>query len=79
MGVRHFHAENCNSHPLARHGGLQCEGDLAGEFPEAGIGLPVEVEDVVVLHVLRYHQGMARSQRVDVEKCVVFLILRHLV
>ena len=77
--MRHFHAENSHTYPLARHSRLNRLGNLSCKCTEACVCLLVKVEDVVILYVPRDHEGVSLRHRGDIEECVEFLALRHFV
>ena len=79
MRVRDFHAQDSDAHPLARDGLADGDGDFAGELRQALIGLFVQVENVVVLHMLGNHEGVALGHRGDVQESVEVFALRALV
>ena len=78
VGVGHFHAQDGDPDPLAGNRRLERDGDLAGESPEAGVGLLVQVEDVIVLHLLGNHEGMPLGKGVDVEEGIEVFALGDL-
>ena len=75
----HFHAEHGHAYALAGHGGLDGQRDLAREGPQALISLLVQMEDIVVLHIFGNDEGMARSERANVEERIEIVALGALV
>ena len=53
MGVRYLHSKHGHPYPLAWNSSLDGLSDLPCKCTETGIGLIVEVEDVIFLCVLR--------------------------
>lgn len=78
VSVRHFHSEHADSHTLARHGGLDGDRHLAGKRPQPFVGLLVQMEDVVILNVLRNDKSMPFRKRAYVQKGVELIVLGHL-
>lgn len=79
MSMGHFHSENRNAYSLARNGRLDGQGHLAGKSPKTLVDSLVEVEDVVVLDILRNDEHMALYKRIDVEKGVILLVFSDFV
>ena len=48
VGVRNLHAQDGNPYTLAGNGGLEGNGNLAGERPESLINSRIEIENVVL-------------------------------
>ena len=71
--MRHFHAKHGYAYPLAGDGGLEGHCNLAGKCPKAFISSLIQVEDVVVFHVLRDYQCVTGGQGGNVQECVEVL------
>lgn len=79
MSVRDFHSENGNADPLARNGRLEGMGHLASKSPKAFVDTFIEVEDIVVLYILRDNEHMALNKGIDVEKSIIMFVFSYLV
>ena len=77
MSVRDFHPEHRNPYALARDGGLHSDSHLAGKSPELPVEFRLQIENVIVLDVLGDYQSMALCKRVNIQKGVEPVVLRH--
>ena len=81
MHMVHLHAQYGYAHALAARCFFQPARHLLGEHHQPRKGLVVEVEDIVRLGLgqLGDNQRMPFLQRVDVQECIIFVVLRYLV
>ena len=79
VGMGNLHAENGHTDPLAGNSLTEGDGHLAGEGRQTGIGLLVQMEDIVILDMLGDDEGMALGQRSDVQEGIEVFVLRTFV
>ena len=68
VGMRDFHTQDSDAYPLARKGGFHRSCRFLGESHKPGIGLIVQVENIVVFPMLGYNQSVAGSQWAYIKK-----------
>ena len=79
VSMRNFQSQDTDADTLARNSGLNSQRHFLGESAKSEISLVIQMEDIVVLHVLRNDQCVTFYQWIDIQEGIKVLIFSNFI